>query len=105
MNFGTARSMRVQGAEVSSEGVASGTVMCPRREGQFREGARPFSASGRCSDFLLGTAMGPPVRQVCCLFRMLLIRWNTYHDPDEDQNLTTTITISVNRYLRLIPHL
>ena len=56
------------------------------------EGYRPFSTSRRYSEFLLGPAMSMSVRRVYCLFGMLLTRWNTCLDPDEDQNLTIIVT-------------
>jgi len=55
VSLGTVGSIRVLGAEVSSEGgAASRTVECPRKEERSREGARFFTASGRCSEFYWG---------------------------------------------------
>ena len=69
MDLGTIGSMGVLGTEVSSKGgavsgitesskggVALGTTEYPRKEEWSQEGVRPFSALGRCSDFLLGPA-------------------------------------------------
>jgi len=71
--LGTAGSMGVLEAEVSSEGGAiSGTTECPRKEEQSQKGARSFSTSRRCLDFFLGPAIGLSICWVCCLFRMLL---------------------------------
>ena len=85
--FGTIKSMGVLGAEVSSKGGAtSRTAECSRKEERSRDGAQTF----------FRPAMSLPARRVCNLFGMLLTRWNTCCDPDEDQNLTTTYAPSTS---------
>jgi len=56
---------------------ASGTTGCPQKEMRSQEGAQLFVALGRCSDFLLSPTIGLPARRVCCLFGMLLMKWNS----------------------------
>ena len=50
-------------------------------------------ARGKAQGFPLGVVMSQLVCRVCCLLEMLLIRWDTCHDLDESQNLTTTIRV------------
>jgi len=51
--------------------------------------ASPYSVRRSVTDFLLGPPMCLPVHRLCRLFRMLLTRWNTCRNSEEDQNSTT----------------
>ena len=74
---------------------------CPRKEKRHRE---HLSILGRRSGVgkVLGFSrlqkdartffLGLPVRRVCCMFSLLLMRWKTFRNHDEEQNMTTTVT-------------
>jgi len=75
-----------------------GLAIADVREGP-RVGEGPGSCkcqrgtSGKCRGkvrgFLLGPAIVQLVCRVCYLLKMLLMRWDTYHDLDKGQNMTT----------------
>ena len=52
--------------------------------------------SGRRSSSLLWPVSGPTGMLNCCFPETLLMRWDTCHDSGEDQNLTTTDTLSAS---------
>jgi len=70
-----------------------------------RGGARVFSSSlaevfsRRYSGFLLGPGWsGLLVRWAAVPLRMILMKWDTCRDPNEDQNMTTTDAPSVSSF-------
>ena len=65
--------------------VGEGLDSCGYYKGNLGRVWTPSKIRG----FLFGPAMAQLVCRVCCSLEMLLMRWDTCHDLDESQNLTT----------------